>query len=106
MLALADGSCSWRRPKVRLLPGVDNIGQVAFVVRDLDRAMATWVGMGIAPWRIYTCGPDRLTSMTFRGREQPQVIRFALCSLGPLTCELIESLQRPTIYEEHLDRCG
>jgi methylmalonyl-CoA/ethylmalonyl-CoA epimerase len=74
-----------------MLPGVDNIGQVAFVVRDLDRAMATWAGLGIGPWRVYTFDPDRLSSMTLRGREQPQVIRIALCSVGPTTYELIES---------------
>jgi Glyoxalase/Bleomycin resistance protein/Dioxygenase superfamily len=52
---------------MRVLPGVDNIGQVAFVVRDLDRVMATWAGMGIAPWRVYTFAPDRLLSMTIGG---------------------------------------
>jgi methylmalonyl-CoA/ethylmalonyl-CoA epimerase len=91
---------------MRILPGVTNIEQIAFVVRDLDRAMATWTGLGISPWRIYTFGPDRLSTMTLRGREQPQVIRIALCSVGPTTYELIEPLAGPSIYEEHLVHCG
>jgi catechol 2,3-dioxygenase-like lactoylglutathione lyase family enzyme len=91
---------------MRTLPEASTIGQVALVVRDLDRAMATWAGLGIGPWRVYTFGPERLASMTFRGREQPQVIRIALCSVGPTTYELIEPQQGPTIYEEHLARCG
>jgi methylmalonyl-CoA/ethylmalonyl-CoA epimerase len=91
---------------MRTLPEASTVGQVALVVRDLDRAMATWTELGIGPWRVYTFDPDRLSSMTFRGRGQPQVIRIALCSLGPLTYELIEPRQGPTIYEEHLSRCG
>ena len=91
---------------MRVLPGVDNIGQVAFIVRDLERAMATWAGLAIAPWRIYTFGPERLSRMTVRGREQPHVVRLALCSVGPTTYELIEPLHGPSIYAEHLERCG
>jgi hypothetical protein len=89
-----------------VLPGVDNIGQVAFVVRDLNRAMATWAAMGIAPWRVYTFSPKRLARMTFRGREEPHAMRLALCSVGPMTYELIEPLEGRSTYAEHLERCG
>jgi hypothetical protein len=41
-----------RRPTMRTLPEGTNIGQVALVVHDLDRTMATWTAVGIGPWRI------------------------------------------------------
>jgi catechol 2,3-dioxygenase-like lactoylglutathione lyase family enzyme len=85
---------------------VDNIGQVAFVVRDLERAMAAWAALGVAPWRIYTFSSDRLRNMTIRGRAEPHAMRLALCSVGPMTYELIEPLDGPSTYAEHLERCG
>ncbi len=91
---------------MRTLPTGDNIGQAALIVRDLDRAMITWVGLGIGPWRVYTFSSAQLESMTLRGREQPQVVRLALCSAGSMTYEVIEPRQGPSIYEEHLVRRG
>jgi methylmalonyl-CoA/ethylmalonyl-CoA epimerase len=91
---------------MRVVPGVDNIGQVAFVVHDLERAMATWAALGVAPWRVYTFSSDRLPRMTVRGREEPHAMRLALCSLGATTYELIEPLHGPSTYAEHLERCG
>ena len=91
---------------MRTVPGVTTIGQIAFVVRDLDRAMAAWAGIGISPWRVYTFGPERLSTMAFRGHEVSHAMRVALCSVGSITCELIEPLAGPSIYEEHLVRCG
>jgi methylmalonyl-CoA/ethylmalonyl-CoA epimerase len=88
------------------LPGVDNVAQVAFVVRDLGRAMAAWAERGVGPWRVYTFGPDRLWGMTVRGHEQPYAMRLALASAGSTDYELIEPLDGPSLYAEHLAQCG
>jgi hypothetical protein len=68
---------------MRTLPGASTIGQVALVVRDLDRAMAAWTGMEISPWHVYTFGPERLSTVAFRGHEVSHAMRIALCSVGP-----------------------
>src|SRR5215213_3293705 len=91
---------------MRTLPGASTIGQVALVVRNLDRAMDAWVRMGISPWRVYTFGLERLLTMAFRGHDVSHAMRIALCSVGPTTYELIEPLAGPSIYADHLTECG
>jgi hypothetical protein len=44
--------------------------------------------------------------MTYHGRQQPYIMKIALCSIGPLTYELIEAVQGPNIYEEFLQQYG
>lgn len=75
-------------------------------MRDLDRAMAAWAERGVGPWRVFTFGPDRLRGMAVRGREQPYAIGLALASAGAIDDELIEPLDGPSLYAEHLERCA
>jgi methylmalonyl-CoA/ethylmalonyl-CoA epimerase len=92
---------------MRTLPeGIPPTGQIAFVVRDLERALEQWSRLSIGPWNIWTFGPERLSQMTYRGRQQPYSMKIALCSIGPLTYELIEAVQGPNIYEEFLQQYG
>jgi methylmalonyl-CoA/ethylmalonyl-CoA epimerase len=52
--------------------GMGSIDQVAVVVHDLDVAIRRYVDdLHIGPWEVYTYGPHRCSSMTFRGQEQP-----------------------------------
>jgi catechol 2,3-dioxygenase-like lactoylglutathione lyase family enzyme len=91
----------------RLLPaGEPPTGQVAFVVPDLDAAVARWVRLGIGPWNIWTFDDRRMTRAVYHGEPSAFAARAALCSIGPLTYELIESLRGPNIYEDFLDRRG
>lgn len=84
----------------RLLPvGEPPTGQVAFVVADLDAAVRAWVNLGIGPWNIWTFDDRLLSRMTYRGEPGAFAMRVALCSVGPLTYELIQSLHGPNIYE-------
>ena len=92
---------------MRTLPeGIPPTGQIAFVVRDLERALEQWSRLSIGPWNIWTFGPERLLQMTYHGRQQPYSMKIALCSIGPLTYELIEAVQGPNIYEEFLQQYG
>lgn len=87
--------------------GIHSIDQVAVVVRDLDAAMERyWTVLGIGPWDVYTYGPHRMHTMTFRGRDQPYVMRLALTFVGPTMYELIEHVEGPTIYDEFLTARG
>lgn len=86
---------------------IASIDQVAVVVRDLDAAMERyWTEHGIGPWDVYTYGPHRMPTMTYRGEERPYVMRLALAQVGPTQYELIETVEGPNIYEEHLREKG
>lgn len=86
---------------------VGKIGQVAFVVRDLDAKMhAFWNDFGIGPWSIYTFQPPRVQDMTFRGRRHDYRMRVAFAMCGETQIELVQSLQGPNLYEEFLAECG
>lgn len=86
--------------------GIASIDQVAVVVRDLDKAMTEYLALGIGPWQVYTYGPHRCSPMTYRGREQPYVMKLALAMVGPTMYELIESVEGPNCYEDHLAAHG
>jgi methylmalonyl-CoA/ethylmalonyl-CoA epimerase len=94
-------------PAMTLPTGIAGIDQIAVVVRDLDAAMERyWTQHGIGPWDVYTYGPHRLPVMTYRGEERPHVMKLALAFVGPTMYELIESVDGPNIYEEHLAEKG
>lgn len=44
--------------------------------------------------------------MTYRGEERPYVMKLALAQVGPTQYELIETVEGPNIYEEHLREKG
>ena len=87
--------------------GIESIDQVAVVVRDLDAAMERYAAqLGIGPWDVYTYGPHRMHTMTFRGRDQPYVMKLALARVGATQYELIEPVEGPTTYHEYLSQRG
>jgi hypothetical protein len=77
-------------------------GQVAYVVADLVSAIDRWLHLGIGPWNVWTFDDNVLPTKTYRGAPAVYSARVALCSVGPLTYELIESLRGPSIYEGFL----
>ena len=86
---------------------VESIEHVAVLVRDLDQAMEHYTNyLGIGPWVVYTLSPDWIRDMTYRGKEQGCVFKIALCNVGPMLYELIESVQGPNLYEEFLAERG
>jgi len=86
---------------------VGKIGQVAFVVRDLEAKMrAFWEDFGIGPWAIYTFAPPRVKDMTYRGSPQSFSMRVAFAMCGDTQIELVQSLTGPNLYDEFLAQCG
>lgn len=87
--------------------GIGSIDQVAVVVRDLDAAMERYTTqLGIGPWEVYTYGPARCSTLTFRGKDQPYSMKLALAMVGNTQYELIEPLEGPTTYHEFLEARG
>ena len=87
--------------------GIGSIDQVAVVVRDLDRAMEHYTNdLGLGPWVGYTISPDWVRDMTVHGKQQGYVYKIALCQVGSMLYELIESVEGPSIYEEFLKEHG
>ena len=81
--------------------------QVGLVVRDLKKSMETyWTLLGIGPWKIYTYAPPMLCEATLRGTRTEYSMRIACAQAGPTQLELIEPLNGPSIYKEHLAAKG
>ncbi len=86
---------------------IGSIEHVGVLVRNLDRAMEHYTNdLGMGPWVVYTVNPEWVRDMTVHGKEQSYVYKLALCNLGPVLYELMESVQGPSIYEEFLRERG
>jgi hypothetical protein len=86
---------------------IGKIGQVAFVVRDLEATMsAFWNDFAIGPWSTYVFEPPRVQDMTYRGRRQDFRFRNAFAMCGDTQIELVQSLTGPNLYEDFLAECG
>lgn len=81
--------------------------QVGLVVRELQRSMETyWKLLGIGPWKIYTYAPPMLRETMVRGTRAKYSMRIACAQAGPTQLELIQPLDGPSIYVEHLQAKG
>jgi len=81
--------------------------QVGLVVKDLRESMERyWKLLGIGPWNIYTYAPPMLREATVRGKRVDYSMRLAHAMAGPVQIELIQPLEGPSIYAEHLAQKG
>ena len=81
-------------------------GQIGILVEDLEsscrRYSALW---GCGPWRIYTYGPEILSSQSYRGEPSRFVVRIGLNSTTP-QIELLQPVEGPSVYDDWLERRG
>jgi methylmalonyl-CoA/ethylmalonyl-CoA epimerase len=83
------------------------IKQCAIVVRDLDEAVRRWVGeLGIGPWTGYRLEAPRLKEMRYHGEEAEFSLRHALAWQGEMQFELVQPLDGPSIFADHLEAHG
>jgi catechol 2,3-dioxygenase-like lactoylglutathione lyase family enzyme len=89
-----------------VLPLPDGLAQVCYVVRDLDRAIATWV-------RMYRAGPFYVADFRleegqyYRGQPTLLDVRVAVGYSGSLNIELLQPRHPgPSIFHEILDTRG
>ena len=88
--------------------GPTHISQVAMVVRDLDASMKMlYDTLGWGPWNVYEHVPPKLHHTHLRGEEVAFSMLGAECEVQPgLVFELVQPLDGPSIYKEHLEKYG
>jgi methylmalonyl-CoA/ethylmalonyl-CoA epimerase len=81
--------------------------QVASIVRDLDQAVRAWTHeLGIGPWTGYRLAPPRLQETRYRGEAVEFSLRHAFAWKGDVQFELVQPLEGPSIFAEHLEAHG
>jgi hypothetical protein len=85
---------------------VSQVIQICIVTRDYRRTIAGFLKLGIGPWRVYTLGPDTVSNMTYRGKPSPHVIKVCLATIGGMEREIVQPVERPTIYDDFLAQHG
>ena len=86
---------------------IPEVTQVAFVVEDIEDGMERFGGiLGLGPWDVFRFEPPTLTDTTFRGESHDYSMILALAYAGETMIELIEPLEGPSLYTEHLDEHG
>ena len=90
------------------LPFLDNgIGQIAFVVEDLDQTVEMYYRtFGIESWHFYTYGAPLVKKMSYYGKPVEYKMRVALSYFGPMRIELIEMVEGPTVYADFVKEHG
>ena len=77
--------------------------QCAVVVEDLDEAVRRWAEyLHIGPWTAYRLEPPRLKDMVYHGAEVEFSLRHALAWQGEVQFELVQPLDGPSIFADHL----
>jgi catechol 2,3-dioxygenase-like lactoylglutathione lyase family enzyme len=84
------------------------VKQVAVIVHDLDEAVRRWTELlGIGPWTAYRLQAPRLQGMHYYGAEVEFSLRHALAWQGEsFQFELIQPLEGPSIFADHLQEHG
>ena len=82
--------------------GLPPIDQVAWVVRDLDRALETFEPL----FGPFACMDSPLEGCNYRGRKADVTLRMAFGRSGPLEIELIEWVSGESPHREILEKHG
>lgn len=103
-----------RRPHARsgrvnvatMLETFGPVGQVGYVVNDLEAAARAWFeSTGIGPWRVWQSVP--LDHFTYEGVDSPVDFGMATAYSGPIQIELIaQHNDAPSMYREMRDTMG
>jgi len=93
-----------------MLPGLPfaNIGHLGWAVRDIEKTVKTFEGMGLGPWRRWILGePGTGHDFAMRSYEggMDNRCKLALAKWGPIVIELFEPINFP-IVEKILEERG
>jgi methylmalonyl-CoA/ethylmalonyl-CoA epimerase len=95
------------RSETALEPGfVGNVIQVCTVSHDLERTMEGMTRLGVAPWQVFTFGPETVSEITYRGAPALMTYRLAIAFAGSMMWELIQPVSGPSIYADFLFQHG
>ena len=76
-------------------------------MHDLDEAVRRFVAeLEIGPWTAYRLAPPLLKQMRYHGEEVEFSLRHALAWQGELQFELVQPLEGPSIFADHLEAHG
>lgn len=95
--------------QLRALNKSRRIHQIAWVTRDLEKSMKSWVeNLGVGPWTVLTFTEETVRDFQAGGKPVTEPFKFliAIAWLGDIQLELIEPVYGPTIYEDFLARKG
>jgi hypothetical protein len=85
-----------------ILPGP--IRQLGFVVDDLDKALDSWVALGVGPWYVIRGQQQRAR---YRGVPCDVTLSIAFANSGDMQIEVIQQENdTPSIYTEFLSAEG
>lgn len=89
---------------LRRMPKLPRVGQIGFVVHDVDRAMEYYRDtFGLGPWLVVE---PRQSTCLVRGQPVEARLKFALAYSGSVQIELIEVLAGETVHTEALRERG
>lgn len=81
--------------------------QIGIVVRDLEATMRKYADeYGIGPWSTYEFNPRNTTGLHEYGRPVARSWRLAVAMIGQVQWELIEPLDRESVYARFLAEKG
>jgi methylmalonyl-CoA/ethylmalonyl-CoA epimerase len=91
-------------PKDRIM--LREVVHVCVVVRDVEKTAGAFAEkFGIGPWRIRVVHtPSSRASV--RGEPVDYTLKFGHARVGPVTLELVETVEGKTIYQEFLEEHG
>ena len=90
-----------------MVPSLEGLApfQIAFVVRDLERAVGEFdARLAAGPWRGWVFGPQG-QGREYRGRPAEWALRLALNTRSP-QYEIIQPLEGPSIHADWLEERG
>lgn len=83
------------------------ISQIAVVVKDLKKTMKAYhETLGWGPWNVYEHVPPALHDTHLRGKPVNFTMLGAEVDVHGVVFELIQPLEGPSIYKEHLEKYG
>jgi 1,5-anhydro-D-fructose reductase (1,5-anhydro-D-mannitol-forming) len=85
------------------------IFQIAFVTRDLERSMRSWLeNLKVGPWRVAAFTEDTVRDFTVHGARVGEAFKFliAISWMGDTEIEIIQPVYGPTIYSRFLEERG
>jgi len=80
--------------------------EICTVTRDYRRVMQGMVELGIGPWRVYTFSPDTVSEQTYMGKPAEYSIKVYFAEVGNVIWEIMQPLEGPTIFEDHIQEHG
>ena len=88
-------------------PKDETVTQIAVVVADIERACEHYAAVfGIEKPAWFLTEEADESQIRYRGQPTPARAKLAFVEFANLTLELIEPVDGPSIWRDHLERCG